>query len=42
MPTRSRNLPYAAGFAVAFGLPYDEAIKALRFIQPKSGVSTTN
>ena len=24
-----RNLPYAAGFAVAFGLPYDEAIKAL-------------
>ena len=24
-----RNLPYAAGFAVAFGLPYDEAMKAL-------------
>ncbi|HEX8896104.1 MAG TPA: amidohydrolase family protein [Terriglobales bacterium] len=24
-----RNLPYAAGFAVAFGLPYDEALKAL-------------
>jgi imidazolonepropionase-like amidohydrolase len=24
-----RNLPYAAGMAVAFGLPYDEAIKAL-------------
>ena len=26
---QSRNLPYAAGFAVAFGLPYDEAMKAL-------------
>jgi imidazolonepropionase-like amidohydrolase len=25
----SRNLPYAAGYAVAFGLPYDEALKAL-------------
>lgn len=24
-----RNLPYAAGYAVAFGLPYDEAMKAL-------------
>lgn len=24
-----RNLPYAAGFAVAFGLPYEEAMKAL-------------
>ena len=24
-----RNLPYAAGFSVAFGLPYDEAMKAL-------------
>jgi imidazolonepropionase-like amidohydrolase len=24
-----RNLPYAAGFAVAFGLTYDEAMKAL-------------
>jgi len=24
-----RNLPYAAGFAVAFGLPHDEAMKAL-------------
>ena len=24
-----RNLPYAAGFAVAFGMPYDEAMKAL-------------
>lgn len=24
-----RNLPYAAGFAVAFGLPYDEAMKAM-------------
>jgi imidazolonepropionase-like amidohydrolase len=24
-----RNLPYAAGFAAAFGLPYDEAMKAL-------------
>ena len=25
----SRNLPYAAGFATAFGLPYDEALKAI-------------
>ena len=25
----SRNLPYAAGYAVAFGLPYDEAMKAI-------------
>ena len=24
-----RNLPYQAGFATAFGLPYDEALKAL-------------
>ncbi|MCI0353782.1 MAG: amidohydrolase family protein [Acidobacteria bacterium] len=24
-----RRLPYAAGYAVAFGLPYDEALKAL-------------
>jgi imidazolonepropionase-like amidohydrolase len=24
-----RNLPYAAGYAVGFGLPYDEALKAL-------------
>jgi imidazolonepropionase-like amidohydrolase len=24
-----RNLPYQAGFAVAFGLPYDEALKAI-------------
>ena len=24
-----RNLPYQAGYAVAFGLPYDEALKAL-------------
>ena len=24
-----RNLPYQAGFAVAFGLPHDEALKAL-------------
>ena len=24
-----RNLPYAAGFATAFGLPYDEALKAI-------------
>jgi len=24
-----RNLPYAAGMAVSFGLPYDEAMKAL-------------
>ena len=24
-----RNLPYQAGYAVAYGLPYDEAIKAL-------------
>ena len=25
----SRNLPYAAGYAVAWGLPYDEALKAI-------------
>ena len=25
----SRNLPYAAGFATGFGLPYDEALKAI-------------
>ena len=25
----SRNLPYAAGFAVAYGLPYDEGLKAI-------------
>ena len=25
----ARNLPYAAGYAVAFGLPYDEALKAV-------------
>lgn len=25
----SRNLPYAAGYAVAFGLPHDEALKAI-------------
>jgi imidazolonepropionase-like amidohydrolase len=24
-----RNLPYAAGYAVAYGLPYDEALKAI-------------
>ena len=24
-----RNLPYAAGYAVAWGVPYDEAVKAL-------------
>ncbi|MGH9579699.1 MAG: amidohydrolase family protein, partial [Terriglobales bacterium] len=24
-----RNLPYQAGYAVAFGLPYEEALKAL-------------
>ena len=24
-----RNLPYAAGYATAFGLPYDEALKAI-------------
>ena len=24
-----RNLPYAAGYAVAYGLPYDDALKAL-------------
>lgn len=24
-----RNLPYTAGYAVAFGLPYDEALKAI-------------
>ena len=26
---QSRNLPYAAGYAVAFGLPYEEALKAI-------------
>ncbi len=26
---QSRNLPYAAGYAVAFGLPYDEALKGI-------------
>jgi imidazolonepropionase-like amidohydrolase len=25
----ARNLPYAAGYAVAYGLPYDEALKAV-------------
>ena len=25
----ARNLPYAAGFAVAYGLPYDQALKAI-------------
>jgi imidazolonepropionase-like amidohydrolase len=25
----SRNLPYAAGFAAAYGLPYDDALKAV-------------
>jgi imidazolonepropionase-like amidohydrolase len=25
----SRNLPYAAGFAVAYGLPYDDGLKAI-------------
>jgi imidazolonepropionase-like amidohydrolase len=25
----SRNLPYQAGYATAFGLPYDEALKAI-------------
>jgi imidazolonepropionase-like amidohydrolase len=25
----ARNLPYAAGYAVGFGLPYDEALKAI-------------
>ncbi len=25
----ARNLPYAAGYAVAFGLPYEEALKAI-------------
>ncbi|HYX70283.1 MAG TPA: amidohydrolase family protein [Terriglobales bacterium] len=25
----ARNLPYAAGYAVAYGLPYDEALKAI-------------
>ena len=24
----ARNLPYQAGYAVAYGLPYDEALKA--------------
>ena len=25
----NRNLPYAAGFAVAYGMPYDEALRAI-------------
>jgi len=25
----NRNLPYAAGYSVAYGLPYDEALKAI-------------
>src|SRR5207253_1396969 len=25
----ARNLPYAAGYSVAYGLPYDQALKAL-------------
>ena len=25
----NRNLPYTAGFAVAYGMPYDEALKAI-------------
>jgi imidazolonepropionase-like amidohydrolase len=25
----SRNLPYSAGFAVAYGMPYDEALKSI-------------
>ena len=25
----TRNLPYAAGYSVAYGLPYDEALKAI-------------
>ena len=28
-PTRARNLPFTAGTCVAYGLPYEEAIKAL-------------
>ncbi len=27
--SNSRNLPYSAGFAVAYGLPYNEAMKAI-------------
>jgi imidazolonepropionase-like amidohydrolase len=27
--SNSRNLPYSAGFAVAYGMPYDEALKAI-------------
>jgi imidazolonepropionase-like amidohydrolase len=27
--SNARNLPYAAGYAVAYGLPYDEALKAI-------------
>ena len=25
----ARNLPYAAGYAVAYGLPYEEALKSI-------------
>ncbi len=27
--SNSRNLPYSAGFAVAYGLPYDDALKSI-------------
>jgi imidazolonepropionase-like amidohydrolase len=27
--SNSRNLPYSAGFAVAYGMPYDEAMKSI-------------
>jgi imidazolonepropionase-like amidohydrolase len=27
--SNSRNLPYSAGFAVAYGMPYDEALKSI-------------
>ena len=37
-----RNLPYQAGFATAFGLPYEDALKAITSTRRKSGVSRTN
>ena len=30
-----RNLPYQAGYAVAYGLPYEEALRAITLIPRK-------
>src|SRR5258708_14337540 len=37
----ARNLPYAAGYAVGFGLPYDEALKALTLNPARSEEHTS-